>query len=866
MSLKARKFFTVVFSLAAVIIFCAGAYAETHVLDNGLTVLIHDIPSSSSVSVYGLVKAGSATEGSYLGAGLSHFMEHMLFKGTEKRGVGEIPKQIQALGGTINASTSFDYTIYTITVPKQHFETALDILSDMLFSAAFDPQELSSERNVIFREMKMYEDHPGRQLSRGVFETAYLRHPYRFPIIGFEDLLRPLSREDFLSYYHQQYVPNNIVLSIAGAVESSSALERVKKFFGHYPRARHLLRQLPQEPSQLRQRYMEQHFSTELLRMSVVYQGVDVFDPDMIALDALAIILGKGESSRLHQSLREKKKIVHSISALNFTPQDRGLFEIEVVSVKDNVNEILSAIDKEISQLARQGVSAQELEKVINGELKSLYERKLRSSDSAYQAAVDFAITGDAEFSDWYADAFAKLTSDDIARVAKKYLVKGRRSIVVLKPKKWETAAEGQKDSLAEQSSIQRYKLDNGLTVLMKYDKAVPLVWINFVSDGGIYRDDVGKDGLSNFVSQLWIKGSKKFSNNDIARLTEQKGISLSSFSGKQSIGIRISALSKDLDFCLAMLADMVANPLFKAETARHQRQLIQAAIQGRADDIVKVGGDALNQALFEGHPLAKTRLGTIDSIESISAEDIVHFYQHNVLPQNAVISIFGDIDPDDVLKRMIKYFAVWRGHKTLAAQDEMGFSFKSSKRGIDQTILVDKDEALVMVGFSAEDFYHPDRYGLEILGAMIGSPFKGRMFSEIRDREGLAYRLGGGFMPFKDAGMLRFYLLTEPESVEAAIASFHHVIADMMKNGITEEELSHAKSYLIGSHQRSADMPEQLSFMSALDELYGLGHDRYLNYERLINEVTLADIERLAGQYLVNSAIIRVLPGKSSE
>ena len=158
-------------------------------LDNGLTVLVTPLPASPVVAVYALVKAGSATEGEFLGAGMTHFMEHMLFKGTERRKVGEIAQAVLAVGGTINASTGYDYTIYTINVPRDGVPTAIDVLADMLQNARFDAEELDREREVVYREMNMRNDSPDSYLNDLVGQTAYTRHPYRLPIIGFEDVL-----------------------------------------------------------------------------------------------------------------------------------------------------------------------------------------------------------------------------------------------------------------------------------------------------------------------------------------------------------------------------------------------------------------------------------------------------------------------------------------------------------------------------------------------------------------------------------------------------------------------------------------------------------------------------------------------------
>ena len=199
-------------------------HARREVLDNGLIVIIDPLPSSPAVAIYALVKTGSATEGKYLGMGISHFVEHMLFKGTEdKRAVGVIAQEVMGLGGNINASTSFDYTMYTLELPKDHFDHGLAIISDMLMNSKFDPQETEKERTVILGEMRLHNDNPDRQLSQMIYSTAYLEHPYKHPVIGYEPLFKAITRDELWDYYKSTYIPNNIILSVAGAVEFVSA-------------------------------------------------------------------------------------------------------------------------------------------------------------------------------------------------------------------------------------------------------------------------------------------------------------------------------------------------------------------------------------------------------------------------------------------------------------------------------------------------------------------------------------------------------------------------------------------------------------------------------------------------------------------
>lgn len=251
------------------------------VLDNGLTVLMTEMPGSSTVSLYALVKTGSSVEGRFLGTGISHFMEHMLFKGTERRGVGDIPREVQALGGNINAMTGMDHTVYTLTLPAEHFAEGLDILADMLTHARFDAEEIDKEREVVNSEIRLYRDRPDRVLSEHALATVYQQHPYGVPVIGYEELLAGVTREDFLNYYHERYAPNNMVLSIAGRIDPEAVLNQTRAAFKDFERRPYYTRNLLPEPEQIALRRYETTYDTALTQVSMCFAGVGLRDANM---------------------------------------------------------------------------------------------------------------------------------------------------------------------------------------------------------------------------------------------------------------------------------------------------------------------------------------------------------------------------------------------------------------------------------------------------------------------------------------------------------------------------------------------------------------------------------------------------------
>jgi zinc protease len=842
----------VVLTVFTCLVFISPAFSSFYqnsytTLENGLSVVVTEMPSSSMVSVYALVKTGSATEDKFLGSGISHFFEHMLFKTTTSRAVGEISADIQAVGGTINASTGLDYTIYTITVPKEAFDTALDVLSDMLMNITMDPQEVEKERQVILGEMRLYRDNPDRELSRQIFQHVYIRHPYQHPVIGYEPLFSAITRDDLVQYYKTHYSPNNIVFSVAGGIRSADVLPKIEDKFRNFKRQTPIIRNLLPEPTQLTSRFFEFEYPTDLARFSLAYSGVSLLDEDMYALDVLAVILGQGASSKLYQSIYKDKQLVYSISASNFTPTDRGVFEIEALLDVEKIDAARRAIDAEIEMIKKHGVKKQELEKVKKQVLSDRIYALQASSSVAYAQAVDAALTGDPQFSDRYIEAIKKLTVEDVKRVALQYLVPDKLTTVILKPKQRVSGQDSSSAIVQDVGPITKKVLDNGLKLLWKKDPHLPIVSIHLVMQAGTREDPSTLNGLSLFTAEWWLKGTRKYSSKEIAEKVESLGMSLDTFSGKNSLGLNMTFLKEDFPTALALLEELVLSPNFPQDEFGRIQENLLAAIKLREDNISQKTNELLKQTLFQTHPLRLEDGGTTESINRIKREDVLRFFKKYAVAHNMVFSVFGDIDEgtiipkiENILKRIPDNTLDLASH---AEEPVMTLRVQEQK--------MDKEQAMLIIGFHGPTLTSEDRFGVEVLTSLLGSSFSGRLFNRIREQFGQAYTLGGSFIPGPDLGLVYFYVLTNQQQLDAVKASVMAEIQKIQDEPVPQEELRNMKNYLKGTFKEDIQTIASLSLSSSLDELYGLGFDFHQKYESSIDAVTQEDIQKLAQKYL---------------
>ena len=431
---------------SAVITFPSNS-AHKWILPNGLTIIVQEDHSAPVASVQAWCATGSIDEDQHLGAGLSHILEHMLFKGTKTRGKNEIAQKIQDVGGYINAYTSFDRTVFWIDVPKDGVTTALDILSDAMMNSTLPPEEYQKEQEVIRREFAMGMDDPDRMAGLLLFSTAYQVHPYRFPVIGDIEIYNQLTQEQVMQYYKTRYVPNNLTFIIVGDVDAERVHQQLTDLFKPYPEKSLQPVFIPTEPPQLGPREVHQEFATELSHLSLAWHIPAVTNPDVPALDLLSTILGEGRSSRLYRRVREEAGLAFRISAFSYTPGDPGLFGIDATvdpKKREGAEQLALQI---VDQVKQSGVTADELTKakkiMLSHHLGALTTMRGQASD----VGSNWLLTRDLNFSRHYLDAIQKVTLDDIKRVAAQYLTENNLTVISLNPKGFAGCQNGRSES-----------------------------------------------------------------------------------------------------------------------------------------------------------------------------------------------------------------------------------------------------------------------------------------------------------------------------------------------------------------------------------------------------------------------------------
>lgn len=833
------------------------------ILPNGLTVMVKEEHSHPIVTIQATIGAGLSSEGVWAGSGISHFVEHMLFKGTQTRKPGQIEEEVKSYGGVINASTGLDSTNIYITVPKEDVRGALGLLEDIVFNSALDPRELEKEREVILKEIRLNQDDPARRVMRQLWSTSFLSHPYKLPIIGYEELFVKLKRSDLLEYYSSRFVPNNLALTVVGDINAGDTFEQIKSLFGKYQRKQNLLDTVSTEPQQNSLREVKEFIPINLAYLAMGYHTVSLSGDDLYALDVLSIILGNWDESRLKKRLVKDEQLLYTVSAFNYTPKYPGLFIVYGVGDPTKLESARPEIIKEIEKIARGGVEANELE-TAKAIVASSYINSLETTSGLAGAMSQSEfLAGDPTFFEKYVDNIKKVNNESVKNVAQKYLRENNLTISYLYPKSLRSGAGAESSPKASLSMPAHMTvLPNGIRLILKEEKRLPKISMVCAFLGGTRVETKEDNGISNLTSTMLLKGTRERRESEIRAVMEGRGGQISHFSGKNTLGISLSSLSEHAALALDMLEDVIQNPTFPEEELKKEKEKVYADIKAEDDDVYSTGFLKLRMALFGDYPYSLRVIGENDSVKNITNMDIKNFYKRYCVPNNMVIAIVGNFESDKMRSEIEERFSDMRktslsininAPQTLDGDQEVNYEMQ-------------KEQSLVLVGLRGTRIDSPDRYYLEVLSSVLSGE-NGRLYKAIRNELGLSYSLGTISVPGIDTGFLISYVATDKERLSKTKAVLFNELEKVKSGVINTEEVSLAKKSLTGRQKISLQSYKSLAYQMALDEIYGLGYDAYLDYAQHVSGVTSDDVMQAAKKYIdLKKLVLVIISGEGDE
>jgi len=825
-------------------------------LDNGLTIIVREDHSAPVVSAQAWAMTGSVHEGRWLGAGLSHVLEHMLFKGTTTRPGSRIDQEVQDAGGYMNAYTSFDRTVYHIDVPNTGARVAIDILCDIMQHATLPADEMAKEKQVILREMDMNQDDPGRRAGRRLFEVAYTKSPYRFTVIGYPDVFNELTSEDILGYYREKYAPNNVFFVVVGDVKHDDVVTQIREAYVRSKSKPLPPFVLPDEPKQTAAREVIEEAPIELGHFHCSWHIPELRHPDIPVLDVLAVLLGSGHSSRLYQEVRERKGLVNYADAWTYNPGGPGLLGMSAVVDADKFAAARDAMLAEVEKLKATPVPAKELGKAVKQFISATLATRKTMQGQAADLGGSWLAANDLNFSQRYLAAVKRIKPADVRRVARQHLTAENRTLYALLP----NGAAPKSSVTVEKNTdhaIQRFVMPNGLRLLVKEDHRLPFVEFRAVFQGGVLAETPDNNGITQLLARMLLKGTKRRGAEDIAREIESVGGSVDSYGGNNSFGVNAEVLSSDFALGLDLVADVLLNPTFPASALEREQQIQIAGICAQRDDLLKSATKGMRRALFGEAGYGLDTLGTEESVQRTGSADLRSFHAKLVVPNNCVLAIYGDVKTSAVKSAVQKAFTKWKSNAIVPTTEALlnrKSQVVSTLKRVTETR--DKKQAVLVIGYLGTALHSSDRYALELLQECC-SDLGSRLFLRIREKLGLAYYVGAQHFPGLAPGYFSFYVGTEPEKVELVEKELLAEAELLRTEGVTAEELKRAKAKILGQKKIARQDLGSFAMTTALDELYGIGYANCDAEDGKFEAVTLAEVKDAAQKYLKPDALV---------
>jgi zinc protease len=867
-------------------------------LPNGLTVVVRELPGAPAVALSLWMRSGSGADPEEL-AGVSHFLEHLLFKGRGSSGPRDLALEVQAMGGFLNAETGVDHTAFYQVVPVESWTRVLDGQACVVSSPDFDHAAVETERKVIIEEARSSERDPWGFLWRRLMETAFVVHPCRRPVLGTPGTLARISHADLVAHHRWTCRPGNLAQVIVGDVDAREAVRRCADLYGSLGSARAEApgageearggpgREQTTEPPQdaLRSRGFVGDLKQPYLAVS--FHTVPVLHEDSPPLDVLAALLGGGRSSRLSRSLRLTQGIVSDVSAGHVGMSDVGALAVRAVVSGGDADGVTSGVFREIESLRRQAPSAGEMAKILR-RLEASYAIEHETAEAIGWTLGSFEAYGDCGYAETYVDRLAAVTCEDVVRVARTYLAPGNATVVTYVPRGgkmtvgdrssevdalvmgtvrgaetavvrepacgWRAAPFARPTVIAERTApaSSRTGLPGGGTLVGCRIGGLPLVSVALGFRGGLVDEPDGILGSTYLLQKLLVRGTRDLTALELADLMEGLGSAIATASDRDGFGFGATVLSSMLEDALPLLMSVAAEPGLRADDFAAVRTEVAAEIGEIEDHPGRLAMHLLMPLLFPEHGYGRPLRGTRETLGRLSLDDVRARHRCLCDPSRLAVCLAGDF-PADRVGREVAGMAT-----RLAGAADCAPSAVSARSGpvrLRPSGRVDVEgprmpQSAILVGFAAPPAGSDDSVAMRVLSTGL-SMMGGRLWRALRERPPHAYAVHATHLALLEGGGLIVHATSQPGSEEQVLAAILREATDVASRGLAAPEADRARNHLAGALGISLERRAARAGGYAMAEVMGLGYERVERLPQIVRGVTNDDVARVAREYL---------------
>lgn len=821
---------------------------QIHRCANGLTALVapqHDLPL---VSLQLWVETGSTQEGEWAGAGLSHLLEHMVFKGTERFSGRELNERVPELGGLWNAYTSGDRTVFYIDGPATSWREFLELLVQICLHPTFPREEFEREREVIRREMAMCDDDPQDVAYHTLLRTLYHRHPRRLPVIGERAAFDALRYEDMVDYHRRRYAPANMFICAAGDVDPEVFFAAVEAVVADVPPRAVPEPLLLPEPRQWGPRLCRRSFAQPTSTLMLAWRIPPADSADAAPLSLLVSLLGDGRSAWLYKHLHDELGLVHDVSVFALPDaHSEGALVVELDVERERREEARGALLAFMEALPRA-----EWSRARRRTRRQMRTARLRTLSTVQGMAatlgMSWHLTRNADCAEEWEAALDAVTDADLQRVAAAYLTPPRLTEVSIDPLQAAGVEEDGAEHPRAAAASKVHLLPNGLRLVTRADARVPMVALTFCCAAGCRTESEQTAGLNALMSECLLKGTRSRSAAQLAEAVEDVGASIGSEAGNNTICITLRGPSQDAAWLLELLADVVLHPLFPEAALEHEREAMIADVLDAQEDPVALAFRRLRRACFGARSYGNHRDGTPESLRSLTREHLAAQHARLLCGRNAVLSVAGDIDEAALQATVERLFAALP-----AGLPAVGVPTPPQKAG-EESLHAGKEQAVLVTALPACTAVSPD-LPLQLLLETWCRDMSGPLFVELREKRALAYDCSVASLLGTDAGFMAFYVATAPERAEEAREALEELLLRLGREGMPEAALRRAQETALTARLLALQSCDKRSSSVAVNELLGAGADYDDAMPELLRAVTAEQMRAFMARLLAPEA-----------
>lgn len=827
--------------------------ATVETLPNGLTLILDPDPAAPVVSVQAWVGTGSMHEDRLLGSGLSHFLEHMVFKGTRDHDADELAGVVQGAGGHWNAYTTFDRTVYHIDGPASSLAVFLRCLTGLVFFPVLPESEFDKEKDVIRREIDMGLDDPDHAAMRLMFSNAFCRDPRRHPVIGHRHLFDAVTHADLVGYHRARYTTDRCFMVVSGDFDPDVVRGEVAALTSSCLPGCGREPLVAVDPPQLGPRHARETFAIPASRVSLAWKCPSLDDPRSAAFDVLAAVLGRGRASRLHRVLREERGMALEISAYAWTmPGREGLFGVSADVLPEHRDALIDAVRVEIGRLQHDDL-ADELAKAKRQIATSQFRTLTTASGRAGDLASNWHEARDLDFTRRHLAAVGAVGIDDL-RAAAAELVDARLTRTILDP--LDAPAPRRAGAIRRlMGEVEVHALSNGLQVALIPDHRVPLVHCQAAVRAGLHAESESTNGLSALLAATLPKGTATRGAAELAMTLESLGAAVAASSGNNALLVQAGGLAPDLEVILGVFSEILVAPALPDDAVVREKASQLAAVEEALQDPLHAGFRALRREVFGADGYGLDTLGSPESLRGLTRGQLVEHHRHHFDAGNLTLAVAGDFDKARVLDQLAVAL------DAMPAGAVRPFPQGLARSGGEVEVRLAKKQAVVAIGFPGGSVGSADRHALAMIQE-YAADMAGPLFCRIREDLGLAYQVGATQFLGYDQGLFTFYLATAPEQAAFARAELLAEIGKIARDGIPDGVFDRVRATVLSAFALQQQSAAHTARQVALDLLFGHPADEYRRLAEVYRSLTPAVVRDVAARvFSVPPSTAMVLP-----